>query len=159
MPGCHLVAAEVVAVFSKRFTSIGRSLEQIGVSATTAQLPFHPRLESLVLSERRPRLDISRLYVAGSLLHPSEAKTRNSSPSGIHIESHRSDRRTESQSARKGGNISSAGGTIIYRRGRGGTQREDRGSTTGRRDRGKKFGEDEGSGQASCESCVSADCT
>jgi hypothetical protein len=60
----------------KRFTSIGRSLEQIGVSATTAQLPFHPRLESLVLSERRPRLDISRLYVAGSLLRPSEAKNQ-----------------------------------------------------------------------------------
>jgi len=99
---------ESIATFPKRFTSIGRSLEQIGVSAATAQLPFHPRLESLVLSERRPRLDISGLYVAGSLLQPSEAKTRNSSPSGIHIESHRSDRRTEIESARKPGHISSA---------------------------------------------------
>ena len=63
------VAPAGVAEFSKRFTFIGRFLEYIGVSATTAQLPFHPRLESLVLSERLPRLDISCLYVAGSLLH------------------------------------------------------------------------------------------
>ena len=99
---------ESIATFPKRFTFIGRNLEQIGVSAATAQLPFHPRLESLVLSERRPRLDISSLYVAGRLLRPSEAKTTNVSQDGIHIESHRSDRRTEIESARKGGHISSA---------------------------------------------------
>ena len=143
--------------------TIGQSIERSAVELPAANSPFTPDCAwSVVLSERLRTLDTS--FAIGVTRHvpslaPPHCEAKPKQPSR-RWHSHRealSGRRTEIESARKGGNISSAGGTIIYRRGRGGTQREDRGSTTAGRGRDEKFGEDEGSGQASCGSRVRAD--
>jgi hypothetical protein len=128
MPGCHLVAPEVGRQVFKTlhiYRAVPRTNRCFSNDGTA---PLSPQTRvSGAVGETSATGHKRRCTLQAACSVPARPKLKLPRQDGIHIESHRSDRRTTRNFPRNGGKISSAEVSHlkkqVYRRGRGGAQR------------------------------------